>query len=274
MKLAGQNINEQFTATAFSKQSVVFDELYSRNTIVNYKRERVRATFMQYVLPGSTVLELNCGTGEDAIFFAGQDYKIHATDVSEGMIAVLKEKVRVRGLTDKITNECCSYTALNTLKNKQQYDAIFSNFGGLNCTDALDKVLLFFNDLLKPGGIVCLVVIPKFCLWETLLFLKGKFKTAFRRFFSKNGRRAHIEGKYFTCWYYNPSYITGVLKNNFTIETIEGLCTIVPPSYIEGFAEKYPRVFKFLAAKENKLKAKRPWRSIGDYSVVVVRKKE
>ncbi len=64
---------------------------------------------------------------------------------------------------------------------------IFSNFAGLNCTGKLDQVLLSFDPLLKPGGLVTLVLLPPFCVWETALVLKGKFKTAFRRFFSKKG---------------------------------------------------------------------------------------
>jgi len=53
----------------------------------------------------------------------------------------------------------------------------------------LSKVLDSFDPLLKPGGMVTLVILPKFCLWETLLLFKGKFRTAFRRFFSANDRR-------------------------------------------------------------------------------------
>src|SRR5207253_2642657 len=133
---------------------------------------------------------------------------------------------------------------LALLKNRGPYDVIFSNFAGLNCTDELNNVLHSFDPLLKQGGIVTLVIMPTFCLWEILLLFKGKFKTATRRLFSKNGRKAHIVGELFTCWYYNPSYIIKQLKNNFDLLSCEGLCTIVPPSYIENFAEKYPKAFK------------------------------
>ena len=100
--------------------------------------------------------------------------------------------------------------------NRGPYDLIFSNFAGLNCTNELDKVLQSFDSLLKPGGIVTLVILPKFCLWEFLLLFKGKFKTAFRRFSGSKGAKAHIEGEYFRCWYYNPSFIRKHLKNSFS----------------------------------------------------------
>ena len=103
--------------------------------------------------------------------------------------------------------------------------------------------------------------------------MKGKFKTATRRFFSSNGRKANIEGNDFTCWYYAPAYIRGVLKDKFDVLPIEGLCSLVPPSYIENFAEKHPVAFSRLSAAENKLKDKWPWKYIGDYYIISFRKK-
>ncbi len=120
---------------------------------------------------------------------------------------MLKEKVKLHDLKSSISSELRSYTDLKNLFNRGPYDAIFSNFAGLNCTDELPKVLRSFDNLLKPGGVVTLVILPKFCLWEFLLLFKGKFKTAFRRFSGKKGSKAHIEGEFFRCWYYNPSFI-------------------------------------------------------------------
>ncbi len=272
MNLQASNINEEKAALAFSKQAAVFDELYAGNTIIQYKRSRVREHVLQYLLPGSKILELNAGTGDDAVFFAKCGYKVHATDISAGMQEKLVEKIRINGLTGLVSNEICSFTELEHLKNKENFDLIFSNFAGLNCTSELEKVLHSFDDLLKPGGLVTLVILPKFCLWETLLVFKGKFKTATRRFFSSRGRKAHIDGSWFNCWYYSPGFIKRSLKNKFRLVDLEGLCTVVPPSYIEHFAERHPRLYEYLVVKENRLKRKWPWKSIGDYYIITLRK--
>ena len=270
---ATENINEKIVAAAFNKQAGIFDDQYSSNSIIQYKRERVRNHVQQYLLPHSNILELNAGTGEDAIYFARRGHRVHATDIAKGMQDILQQKTAQFDLKNKISNELCSFTSLENLQNKGPYDLIFSNFAGLNCTGELDKVLYSFADLLNPNGIVTLVILPSFCLWETLLIFKGNFKTAFRRFFSKKGVHAHIEGEYFRCWYYNPSYIIHRLKGSFDLLGYEGLCTIVPPSYIEHFAEKYPRVYQQLKIKENRLKSKWPWKMIGDYYIISLRKK-
>ena len=267
------NINEQKAANAFSKQSEIFDEIYAANTIIKFKRERVREHVKHYLKQESLILELNSGTGEDAVWFAQQGHRVHATDISAGMIERLKQKVKNQNLQSFVSSEQISFTELNRLFNKGPYDLIFSNFAGLNCTNQLDKVLYSFSSLLKPNGIVTLVILPKFCLWEFLLLFRGRFKTAFRRFFSKNGRKAHIEGEYFTCWYYNPSYIIKNLKKDFELLSIEGLCTLVPPSYIENFAEKHSGMYQRLKNMENKWKKKWPWKYIGDYYIISFRKK-
>jgi ubiquinone/menaquinone biosynthesis C-methylase UbiE len=267
------NLNEQQAAKAFSKQALIFDEYDAGNTIVQYKRQRVRDHVVRYLPPHSSVLELNAGTGLDAIYFSGEGHRVHATDIAEGMQAKLREKVKSLGLTDRITTELCSFTELETLQRKGPYDLIFSNFAGLNCTPELDKVLQSFDALLRPGGQVTLVILPGFSLWETLLVFKGKFRTAFRRTFSRHGTTAHVEGHYFKCWYYSPSYVVRKLGQAFDLLSVEGLCTIVPPSYIEHFAERHPVLYRWLRDREDRWKERWPWKYIGDYYIISLRKK-
>ena len=267
------SVGEHAAEKAFSKQATIFDKLYSSNVIIQYKRQRVRDHVGQFIKPNSKILELNAGTGEDAIWFAQRGHDVHATDISQGMQEKLVEKVKQSKLESKITHELCSFTELKNLQNKGPYDLIFSNFAGLNCTGELDNVLHSFSSLLSNGGIVILVILPRFCLWEGMLFLRGEFKTAFRRFFSGKGVKAQIEGEVFTCWYYDPSYVIKAMQKSFDLLSLEGLCTLVPPSYLENFPKKRPRLYKWLKEQEDKLKSKWPWKAIGDYYIISLKKK-
>ncbi len=269
------NISEQAAEKAFSKQAPLFDQLYTADTIIQYKRKRVREHVDHFISPGSQILELNAGTGEDAIYFAQQGHWVHATDISSSMQEILRKKIKEHQLDHKISTEICSFTALEKLQQEGPYDHIFSNFAGLNCTGRLEKVLDSFSYLVKPGGMVTLVILPKFCLWELLLVFKGKFSTAFRRLLSgRKGTKAHIEGEHFRCWYYNPSFVRKHLKKSFSLLALEGLCTIVPPSYMENFAEKHPQLYAWLQQKENKLKKKWPWKATGDYYIITLKRKQ
>jgi ubiquinone/menaquinone biosynthesis C-methylase UbiE len=285
MELQAQ-LNETEAARAFSQQADIFDAYDAGNTINQYKRQRVRKHVLRHLATGDaglaggangeepTILELNAGTGIDAAYFASRGFRVHATDIAEGMQEKLRENMWGQRLSDKVTTELCSFTALDTLRQRGPYDLIFSNFAGLNCTNELDKVLRSFAPLVKPGGQVTMAILPGFCLWETLLFLRGRWRTAFRRLISgRKGASSRVEGHYFRCWYYSPSYVVRALKDSFDLLSVEGLCTIVPPSYIEHFAEKHPRAWRLLRKGEERWKGRWPWRNIGDYYIISFRKK-
>lgn len=265
--------NEDAAIEAFNRQAPVFDKIYSGDTIIQYKRKRVHDHVDEFLPAGSHILELNAGTGEDAIYFANKGHRVHATDASAGMQEMLKSKVKQAGLDNQITHEICSFTQLENLQDQGPYDLVFSNFAGLNCTNKMNQVLDSFPFLVKPGGFITLVILPRFCLWEFLLLFKGKFKTAFRRFSGSSGAKAKVEGVAFRCWYYNPSYITKRLKDSFSVYSIEGLCTIVPPSYLENFAEKHSSLYRYLVKQENKRKSSWPWRVIGDYYILTLKRR-
>ena len=272
MKEEAYTEHERLAAEAFNKQSAVFDKIYAENVIVDYKRKRVREHVLNFLSPGSRILELNAGTGEDAIFFAQLGHSVHATDIAEDMQNRLRLKLQQHNLSDVVSTELCSFTALGNLHQKGPYDLIFSNLAGLNCTPDLGIVLQSLHPLLKPGGIATMVIMPRVCLWETMLAFKGNFKTAFRRLRSKKGTPAHIEGVHFLCWYYHPKFLVQQLRGKLELLKLEGLCTIVPPSYFERFPHKHPGLLKRLQKWEGKLKDKWPWKYTGDYYIISFRK--
>lgn len=255
---------------AFGRQAQVFDETYGADSLIAYKRKRVRDHIISFLEKNHSLLELNCGTGDDALYFSGLGYRVHATDGSEPMLQKLRIKLRERN-AGGLSMEKCSFTQLECLENKGPFDHVYSNFGGLNCTPELTKVLSSLDQLLNPGGYVTLVIINRFCLWESLLFFRGKFRTALRRFFSSSGRTAFIERTQFRCWYFSTGDVIRGLPS-YKIISVEGLCTLVPPSYLKDFDKKYPGLFDYLVKKEAKWKNRKFWRNAGDYFMITLQK--
>jgi len=254
---------------AFSNQSSIFDAFYSPSPIVQYKRMRVRRLLSKYLKDESKVLELNSGTGEDALWLASQKHTVLSTDLSEGMLNTQKEKILNSDYSGRISTKALSFLDLHTLEGS--FDAIFSNFGGLNCTSHLDKVLKEWDRLLKPNGLLVLTIMPPNCLWEWLFALKFNFKLAFRRK-KKGGTLAHLEGEYFQTYYYTPTFIQEKLPL-FQTEALEALCLSVPPEFLRDRFLPYPRILNTLIQFEEKIKSLPILRSIGDYYILVLRKK-
>jgi ubiquinone/menaquinone biosynthesis C-methylase UbiE len=266
----GDLLQESNVSEAFSRQSFVFDNIYESNTTTLWMRQKVRNEILGQLKPGNRILELNCGTGIDTIFFARQGYKILATDNAEGMLNQLKEKVQSDALGNLVTTKKCSFNNINEL-NEGEFDYIFSNFGGLNCTDRLDKVLKDIDGLLKPGGYFTFVIMPVICPWELIMLFKGYFKTAFRRF-NKKGTNAHLEGVYFKCYYYNPRYIINNVETGYVLCSLKGLASLVPPPFIEHFQEKHPKLFARLEKMENKLWERAPFNRWCDHYIITMQK--
>ena len=102
-------------------------------------RKQVYEHVNNFLKAQSKILELNAGTGIDALYFIGHGHRVHATDLSDGMIRELKKKVGNYDLGDKLTIQQLSFTHLDEI-NENAFDFVFSNFGGLNCEDELNNV--------------------------------------------------------------------------------------------------------------------------------------
>lgn len=254
---------------AFSRQSPVFDLLEETNEVLRWMRARVRRQVLGLLRPGSRILELNAGTGLDAEFFAGQGHFVHATDLAGGMIAQLHARITAKGLQAHITAEQRSYTDLADLPTGA-YDCIFSNFGGLNCVPDLAPVVAQFGRLLKPGGVVVLVVMPKVSPWEIGALLKGHFRLAVRRFRS-GGVLAQVEGTTFRTWYFDPARLSRAFGPTFERRGWQSLGALVPPPHHESFPRRFPRLFRLLCRWEERLGDLPPFRSWADHFILTMR---
>jgi ubiquinone/menaquinone biosynthesis C-methylase UbiE len=177
------------------------------------------------------LLELNCGTGHDAEQFAKKGHHVLATDLSEEMIAVCKQKHPRINLDFRTLD----IDQLDAQPFNHKFDVIFSNFGGLNCLSP-DQLQQFFKNaskLLSKKGKLIIVVMPKECVWERIYFsLKNDYKKARRRHTS-SFVLANVDGVAVKTWYYNPKDIIHLAHSQFTVNHLKPIGLTIPPSYLE-----------------------------------------
>lgn len=254
---------------AFSKQSSHFDEDDATNPILPLWRQRIYQHVENFLKPNSFLLELNSGTGIDAFHFVSNGHRVHATDLSSGMIETLRRKVTQFSHDERISVQQVSFENLDQVNG--EFDFVFSNFGGLNCTSDLKKVTRHLPSLLKAGGIATWVIMPRICSWEWLWALKGKFNMASRRW-RRAGAPSHLEGHHFLTYYFSLSEIKKSLPDGFELIKSESLGFCSPPPAATQFVKGFPRATKFLNRLDRFLANRFPFNRWGDHLIVTFRK--
>jgi ubiquinone/menaquinone biosynthesis C-methylase UbiE len=149
---------------AFDVYAQQYDEHFTNSLIGKAQRSQVYRQLLKTISAGiKHVLEVNCGTGQDAVWLAQQGMDVLATDVSEGMLAVARQKAGKQQIRFKQLKS----QEISTLQ-PAIYDLIFSNFGGLNCLDA-SELTAFKNGcgaLQMGADRLVLVVMSNGCWWE------------------------------------------------------------------------------------------------------------
>lgn len=257
-------------AEAFSRTAARYDAFALDHPHQERIRQKIYAHLERQLPPGSRILELNAGTGIDAAALARRGYFIHATDIAEGMVQRIREKVRRQGLEGRVTVQQCSFTRLEEIPDGP-YDAVFSNLGGLNCIPDPSVVVRSLDGLLAPGGLAILVLMPPVCLWEMAEVLRGHPRLAFRRF-ARGGTRTHLEGLYFTTYYFTPRQALGWFGDSYRLLAIEGISVLTPTLESKRFARRYPGLYRRLAWLDDRLSPRRPWYGWGDFFLIALRK--
>lgn len=233
---------------AFSAVARDYDASFTDTSVGRLQREQVWHWLTQNIIGTPAVLELNCGTGADALWMAQRGWQVLATDISPEMVQVTAEKVHRAGLQKMVTTRVCGFSEIGQL-SEAPFDLIFSNFGGLNCTSPQSLETLWTNllDKLKPGGQFVFVVMGRFCAWETLYFLlKMNPKQAFRRL-----RRGAVVARLdqntsVDTWYYSPSDIASRFPTAGSLSKAQPIGFWLPPSYLDPFFTKWPRLLRVL----------------------------
>ena len=225
-------------AAAFDSIAAEYDAVFTNSVIGRTQREAVWQVLDRAFLPGLEMLDINCGTGADAVHMAGRGVRVHACDASSGMVDVAR--ARVQQAEADVTLEVRPFEQLDGLAGK--YDGVLSNFGGLNCVDDLNRLVCDLARLVKVRGSVIICYMGPFCAWETAGYLlRRQLRKAVRRWKRKDVP-ARVGGTSFRIHYPSVSDLTFAFAPEFRLREWQGIGVLVPPSYLEPFAIAHPRM--------------------------------
>jgi ubiquinone/menaquinone biosynthesis C-methylase UbiE len=252
---------------AFDTLAPRYDDLFTRSMIGRAQRGAVWEVLSGIFEPGAHILELNCGTGEDALFLARHDISVVACDGSEGMIRTARKRMQDEAPGAAIQFELLPTEQLAQLHPRTRFDGALSNFSGLNCVANLDQAAWDLASLLRPRAPVLICLSTRFCLAETLCFLlRGNFRKAFRR----APGVAHVKVSGYTVKVHYPTLheVRRAFFPWFRLRSCRGIGLAVPPSYLEPLIRRYPRLLRLLRWIDQRISHLPLLRIMGDHMLL------
>ena len=251
-------------ATAFDRVANSYDKSFTHTAIGRAQRRQVWSRLLAAFAVGSRILELNCGTGEDARFLANRGRSVLACDASAAMIEVAKRgSEHETGHTDlrflQIANE-----ELGSLPAEEAFDGAFSNFSGLNCVSDVRPVARSLAKLVRPGGSVLLCVWNRVCLAEVIWYLAhGHPKKAVRRFSRKP--TARLGDAMISVSYRSIREMRRAFWPWFAVSSRRSVGLFVPPSYMERLTGRRENLLARLEQLDRLLAGWPILRDVGDH---------
>ena len=270
---------QETSANAFDELAWRYDAAEAGNPILQWMRRRVQSVALSVFDSGARILEIGCGTGTDALGFARHGHRIVALDSSAGMLAVARQKLAAAGYDRSVDFEAGSGERLGEVIDRygeSSFDAIFSNFGALNCVASLRQFADDAGALLRPGGKMVLSIMPAVCPWEIGYYLvRFRASKAFRRWRGRpaaGGIAVRLGTHRAQTYYHTRADLTGAFSTEFVLENKFALGLFVPPSYLHSMA-RFQQTFNTLQRLDEWAGGWPFLRDIGDHVVVVLQRR-
>lgn len=261
-------------STVFNHIAEEYDQGFTNSLVGSAQRKAVFYFFDQLKTKNLKVFEINGGTGEDACLLAERENEVLTSDVSPEMVAIAKDKIENRRLSAKAKAKVFDLQSDDW--PTEQFNMIWSNFGGLNCLSEQDLSNLSVNakNSLESNAYLFAVVMGDKCIWEMIFYsLKLDFKKAFRRFGGKRIDASIGNGKTIPTWYYSDRHFASIFSSEFEHVASYPIGFFVPPSYLEKRMNQFPTFFRCLKWLDNQVRRTQFLARFADHFLIIMKRK-
>lgn len=258
--------------------ALAYDEIASRYDLVPQENRinrlmragslgRIAAAFP----PGARVLEVGCGTGDEALALADRGIEVVAIDPSREMVRIATAKAEARRLSDLATFRVARARDLSSIHTDLggMFDGGYASFS-LAYEPDLRPVADGLDRVLRPDARFLASLPSRVCLVELAVAIgSGHPGFAGRRLSPWRGHK--VGARTVPIRSYTPHEFAAAMAGSFTLERIEALPAIVPPPYMNKAYAKFKGLADVLERADSSVRSRFPFRSLGDHFLAELR---
>jgi ubiquinone/menaquinone biosynthesis C-methylase UbiE len=255
---------------AFDRIAETYDATFTNSAIGSAQRRSVWKEIVRNFTAGQRILEINCGTGVDALNLAMRGVHVIACDSAPQMIAVAKLRADHAATPATVEFRVLANEQIGMLRNEGPFDGVLSNFSGLNCVADPSFLAYELAQLVRKRSRLVLCLFGCFCIWETVWYLtQGNLRKAVRRVRQGAGPAVLSVRSETTVWYHTVRHMKKTFHPYFRLVGWKGVGVTVPPSYLEFLAAGFPHLFHIASRIDPWLGGCPGFRAMADHMVLM-----
>ncbi len=259
---------------AFDRSAPEYDEHFTHQAVPILLRELVWRECDKVFPTKGRLLDLGCGTGEDAVYFSQRGLKVTGIDASDQMVKEASRKFRrMRMSKDEAEVSALPLSRLGELAG-EPWDAALANFGVINClteTD-LERFAVDLHLKLAPGApFVCVPMGRAHLLTEVDRLRKGQVGRVLERVRTPS-MHVPIQGVEVPVRYWTAKELAGALHPRFVLHRTRAVGMLVPPPHLSNLYRRYRRLFLAAEKLEEKMGHLPLLNELGDHNVLIFKR--
>ena len=253
---------------AFDAVAAGYDRREADNPIMQLMRGRSLAMLESTFPTGSTLLDVGCGTGTEALWLEQRGRTVFAVDSSARMLEIVSRRAAAAGM--RVSTRLLRAGDLLKLveeRGEASFDGAYSSFGALNTEPSLEAPVVALSRLVRPGGRIVLSVMNRWCVAEmALLIAGGRAKQAFRR--TRSSLSVGVGANTLEVRYPSSRELRRALRPRFRVITLQALPLLLLPYAWPAFSA-HPHLYKAARGLDRVLAPRWPFAWLGDHLLVV-----
>jgi len=262
------------SSLAYDRYASQYDTLLAENRINAYMRNQMISEQRKTFRAGDKLLEIGCGTGDEALELAKHGCLVVALDPSEGMLAQARAKamreshgMHVRFLKAHARDLSKILSASENLP----FDGAYSSFA-LSYEPDLGPVSEALARLVKPGGFFLTALMNRICMMESLFAIVTLHPSiAGRRLAAGTLHKVGMVSTTVISRTFHQVY--RVFEPFFELVDVCAVPAVIPPAYANRIIQRLPKLMDLLERVDSRTARLPVLRILGDHTLFKFRRR-